>query len=70
MSDLRFQIEETSNLEKNGKAHKERVCCRKKRNKQGKKRETLVRLLWRTAAPGLTPLRLLRAQACGNRIGT
>jgi len=64
---VRFQILGRGDVRspKKGKTDKKRLCYHRKSEKQTKKRvETLDRLLWRAAAPGIKPLRLPRARDC------
>jgi len=71
LSNLGFRIEETSDLERDGNTDKKGICYRRKIEKQTKQNvETVVQLLWRASAPRLKPLRLPRAQACGNMGGS
>jgi len=58
-----------SDLRKMKKRRRKRDPLKFNNPEKGKIRETLVRLLWRAAAPGLTPIRLPRAWQSGSRPG-
>jgi len=58
---VRFQNEEMSDFKNGKKEGGKKVPLKYHRPEKDKIRGTVVRLLWRTAGPGLKPLRLPRA---------